>query len=168
MSLWELLLQTCWWPLSDHWSVQLTSPHLSGIVWWGRRSESLMELSALWLRVTCGDVNYYYYIYINTTDTTTTNDASATTTATTSVNCELRAIYQLHVYVQRGRCFFFSIYVDEAEDHNTWFDNLQLTEGTVFHIVSLNQMARLRRCRRAIPYVFYFSSCYLIRMTLSV
>ena len=26
---WELLMQTCWWPLSDHWSVHLTSPHLT-------------------------------------------------------------------------------------------------------------------------------------------
>ena len=33
---------------SDHWSVQLTSPHLSGSVWYGR-PESLMESSALWL-----------------------------------------------------------------------------------------------------------------------
>ena len=31
----ELLIQTCWWPLSDHWSVQPTSPHLSGFVFYG-------------------------------------------------------------------------------------------------------------------------------------
>ena len=35
MASWELLMQTCWWPLSDHWSVQLTSPHLCGFVWYG-------------------------------------------------------------------------------------------------------------------------------------
>ena len=44
----ELLMQTCWWPLSDHWSVQSTSPHLSGFVFYGCL-ESLTELSALWL-----------------------------------------------------------------------------------------------------------------------
>ena len=44
---WELLMQTCWWPLSDHWSVQSTSPHLSGFVFYGCL-ESLTELSALW------------------------------------------------------------------------------------------------------------------------
>ena len=43
----ELLMQTCWWPLSDHWSVQPTSPHLSGFVFYGCL-ESLTELSALW------------------------------------------------------------------------------------------------------------------------
>ena len=43
----ELLMQTCWWPLSDHWSVQTTSPHLSGFVFYGCL-ESLTELSALW------------------------------------------------------------------------------------------------------------------------
>ena len=32
---WELLIQKCWWPLGDHWSEQLTSPHLSGFVWYG-------------------------------------------------------------------------------------------------------------------------------------
>ena len=42
----ELLMQTCWWPLSDHWSVQPTSPHLSGFVFYGCL-ESLTELSAL-------------------------------------------------------------------------------------------------------------------------
>ena len=26
----ELLMQTCWWPLSDHWSVQA---HLTSLVW---------------------------------------------------------------------------------------------------------------------------------------
>ena len=35
MASWELLMQTCWWPLSDHWSMQLISPHLSGFVWYG-------------------------------------------------------------------------------------------------------------------------------------
>ena len=45
---WELLMQTCWWPLSDHWSVQSTSPHLSGFVFYGCL-ESLTELSALWM-----------------------------------------------------------------------------------------------------------------------
>ena len=44
----ELLMQTCWWPLSDHWSVQPTSPHLSGFVFYGCL-ESLTELSALCL-----------------------------------------------------------------------------------------------------------------------
>ena len=44
MSSWELLMQTCWWSLSDHWSVHLTPPHLPGFVW----SESSLELSALW------------------------------------------------------------------------------------------------------------------------
>ena len=39
-------MQTCWWPLSDHWSVQSTSPHLSGFVFYGCL-ESLTELSAL-------------------------------------------------------------------------------------------------------------------------
>ena len=43
----ELLMQTCWWPLSDHWSVQPTSPHLSEFVFYGGL-ESLTELSALW------------------------------------------------------------------------------------------------------------------------
>ena len=43
----ELLMQTCWWPLSDYWSVQTTSPHLSGFVFYGCL-ESLTELSALW------------------------------------------------------------------------------------------------------------------------
>ena len=43
----ELLMQTCWWPLSDHWSVQITSPHLSGCVFYGCL-ESLTGLSALW------------------------------------------------------------------------------------------------------------------------
>ena len=32
MASWDLLMQTCWWPLSDYWSVQLTSHHLSGFV----------------------------------------------------------------------------------------------------------------------------------------
>ena len=27
----KLLAQTCWWPLSDHWSVQLTSPTCLGL-----------------------------------------------------------------------------------------------------------------------------------------
>ena len=31
----ELLMQTCRPPLSDHWSVQTTSPHLSGFVFYG-------------------------------------------------------------------------------------------------------------------------------------
>ena len=44
----ELLMQTCWWPLSDHWSVQPTSLHLSGFVFYGCL-ESLTELSALWV-----------------------------------------------------------------------------------------------------------------------
>ena len=35
MSPWELLMQTCWWPPSDHSCVQLTSPHLSGFMWYG-------------------------------------------------------------------------------------------------------------------------------------
>ena len=35
MDAWELLMQTCWPPLSDHWSVQPTSPHLSGFVFYG-------------------------------------------------------------------------------------------------------------------------------------
>ena len=47
---WELLIQTCWWPLSDHWSMQFTSPHLSGSVFYGGL-ESLMDLSALCLAV---------------------------------------------------------------------------------------------------------------------
>ena len=47
----ELLMQTCWWPLSDHWSVQPTSPHLSGFVFYGCL-ESLTELSALCTAVT--------------------------------------------------------------------------------------------------------------------
>ena len=42
----ELLMQTYWWPLSDHWSMQPTSPHLSGFVFYGCL-ESLTELSAL-------------------------------------------------------------------------------------------------------------------------
>ena len=42
-------MQTCWWPLSDHWPVQLTSPHLSGFVFYGGL-ESLTELSALWYK----------------------------------------------------------------------------------------------------------------------
>ena len=41
-------MQTCWWPPSDHWSVQPTSPHLSGFVFYGCL-ESLTVLSALWL-----------------------------------------------------------------------------------------------------------------------
>ena len=41
MDPWGLLMQTCWPPLSDHWSVQPTSPHLSGFVFYGC-------LSALW------------------------------------------------------------------------------------------------------------------------
>ena len=44
----EFLMQTCWWPLSDHWSVQPTSPNLSGFVFYGCL-ENLTELSALWL-----------------------------------------------------------------------------------------------------------------------
>ena len=28
-------MQTCWWPLSDHWSMHLISPHLPGFVWYG-------------------------------------------------------------------------------------------------------------------------------------
>ena len=28
----ELLMQTCWWPFCDQWSVQLSSSHLSGFV----------------------------------------------------------------------------------------------------------------------------------------
>ena len=35
MDTWELLMQTCWPPLSDHWSVQPTSHHLSGFVFYG-------------------------------------------------------------------------------------------------------------------------------------
>ena len=35
MDTWELLMQTCWPPLSDHWRVQPTSPHLSGFVFYG-------------------------------------------------------------------------------------------------------------------------------------
>ena len=35
MGPWGLLMQTCWPPLSDHWSVQSTSPHLSGFVFYG-------------------------------------------------------------------------------------------------------------------------------------
>ena len=30
MSSWELLMQTCWWLLSDHWSMHHTSPHSPG------------------------------------------------------------------------------------------------------------------------------------------
>ena len=44
MASWELLMQTCWWPLNDHWSVQLTSLVWVFVVW---QPESLMELSAL-------------------------------------------------------------------------------------------------------------------------
>ena len=40
-------MQTCWWPPSDHWSVQPNSPHLSGCVFYGCL-ESLTELFALW------------------------------------------------------------------------------------------------------------------------
>ena len=43
-------MQTCWWPLSDHWSVQPTSPHLSGFVFYGCL-ESLTELSALCISI---------------------------------------------------------------------------------------------------------------------
>ena len=39
-------MQTCLWPLSDHWSVPFTSPHLSRFVFYGCL-ESLTELSAL-------------------------------------------------------------------------------------------------------------------------
>ena len=35
MDPWGLLMQTCWPPLSDHWNVQSTSPHLSGFVFYG-------------------------------------------------------------------------------------------------------------------------------------
>ena len=41
MDPWGLLMQTCWPPLSDHWSVQSPSPHLSGFVFYGC-------LKALW------------------------------------------------------------------------------------------------------------------------
>ena len=50
MASWESLMQTCWWPLSDHWSGQLTSPHLAGFEFYGGL-ESLMELSALWVGI---------------------------------------------------------------------------------------------------------------------
>ena len=43
-------MQTCWWPLSDHWSVQPTSHHLSGFVFFGCL-ESLTELSALCIQI---------------------------------------------------------------------------------------------------------------------
>ena len=65
----ELLMQTCWWPLSDHWSVQPTSPHLSGFVFYGCL-ESLTELSALWADLLLGIIiipiyiSPYIYIYI--------------------------------------------------------------------------------------------------------
>ena len=35
MSSWELLRQTCWWSLSNHWSLHITSLHLLGFVWYG-------------------------------------------------------------------------------------------------------------------------------------
>ena len=35
MSSLDKLMRTCWWPLNDHWSVHLTSPHLPGFVWYG-------------------------------------------------------------------------------------------------------------------------------------
>ena len=46
MASWELLMPTCRWSLSDHSSVELTSPHFVwvGAVW---RPESLMGLSVL-------------------------------------------------------------------------------------------------------------------------
>ena len=47
-------MQTCWWPLSDHWSVQATSPHLSGFVFYGCL-ESLTELSALCVQKTSAE-----------------------------------------------------------------------------------------------------------------
>ena len=34
MASWELLMLTCWWPLSDHWNVHLTS-NMSGILSYG-------------------------------------------------------------------------------------------------------------------------------------
>ena len=39
-------MQTCWWPLSDHWSVHPTSPHLSGFECYGVLNS--LELAALW------------------------------------------------------------------------------------------------------------------------
>ena len=46
MDTWELLMQTYWPPLSDHWSVQSTSSLVWVCVLW--LPESLMDLSALW------------------------------------------------------------------------------------------------------------------------
>ena len=57
MDPWELLMQTCWPPLSDHWSVQATSPHLSGFVFCGC-------LKAYWtyLRYDMAITEFLYYI----------------------------------------------------------------------------------------------------------
>ena len=57
-------MQTCWWPLSDHWSVQPISPHLSGFVFYGCL-ESLTELSALCMtsiRYIKGGLFFHYII----------------------------------------------------------------------------------------------------------
>ena len=35
MCSWQYLIQTCWWPLNDHCSVHLISPHLPGFMWHG-------------------------------------------------------------------------------------------------------------------------------------
>ena len=48
----ELFMQTCWWPLGDHWSVHLTSIHLPGCVWYGG-----LESHWSYLRYVADDAN---------------------------------------------------------------------------------------------------------------
>ena len=45
-------MQTCWWPLGDHWSVHLTSIHLPGCVWYGG-----LESHWSYLRYVADDAN---------------------------------------------------------------------------------------------------------------
>ena len=51
MAYWELLMQTCWWPLSDHWSVQVNSPQLSGFLWYGGLKASWSYLRYAFCRI---------------------------------------------------------------------------------------------------------------------
>ena len=43
-------MQTSWWPLSDHWSVHFTSPHLPGFVWYGgmKTHGSYLRYADIW------------------------------------------------------------------------------------------------------------------------
>ena len=49
----DIFMQTCWWPLSDHWSLHLTSPHLPECMWCG-------GLKAHWSYLPYGCALYFW------------------------------------------------------------------------------------------------------------